>query len=141
MTGPAEQRGGAETPSAPDDVRRLAEQRADARAAKDFTEADTLRDQIAGRGWIVTDEPDGFSLEPAQAGDPVSGAVASSDVPSVLDREAVYDVAIHWVCEGWLDDIDRAIAAFAANAGSRRLQFVVADVTGDRKSTRLNSSH
>jgi cysteinyl-tRNA synthetase len=131
MNGPAEQRGGAETPSAPDDVRRLAEQRADARAAKDFTKADILRDQIADRGWIVTDEPDGFSLEPAQPGDPVSGAVASSDVPSVLDREAVYDVAIHWVCEGWLDDIDRAIDAFDANAGSRRLQFVVADVTGD----------
>ena len=54
----------------------------------------------------------------------------ASEVESVLDREPTFDVAIHWVCEGWPADIDRAIAAFSANAGSRRLQFVVADVTG-----------
>jgi len=95
MTGPAEQRGGAETPSAPADVRRMAEQRADARAAKEFTKADTLRDRIADRGWVVTDEPGGFSLEPAEAGEPASEAVAASEVPSALDREPVYDVAIH----------------------------------------------
>src|SRR5262245_37175731 len=129
MTGSDESRGRAS--SAPDDVRRLAQQRADARAAKEFGAADTLRDQIADRGWIVTDEPDGFSLEPAGGEDAGPEPVAISEVPSMLDEEATYDVAVHWVCEGWLDDIDRAIAAFAANAGSRRLQFVVADVTGE----------
>jgi Glycosyltransferase like family 2 len=117
--------------SAPDEVRRLAEQRADARAAKDFTAADSLRDQIAARGWVVIDEPGGFNLQPAEPDEPAAGPIDASDVPSVLDREPVFDVAIHWVCEGWLDDIDRAIGAFTANAGSRRLQFVVADLTGD----------
>ena len=117
--------------SAPDDVRLLAERRADARAAKDFAAADTLRDEIAERGWVVVDEPGGFSLQPAEADGPAPGPVKASDIASVLDREPVFDIAIHWVCEGWLDDIDRAIGAFTANAGSRRLQFVVADTTGD----------
>ncbi len=117
-------------PRAPDEVRRLAEQRADARAAKDFAAADALRDQIAELGWIVTDAPGGFDLEPLEADQLAAGAIAPSEVESVLDREPTFDVAIHWVCEGWPADIDRAIAAFSANAGSRRLQFVVADVTG-----------
>jgi len=114
---------------APDEVQRLAEQRADARAARDFAAADALRDEIAEHGWVVTDAPGGFDLEPAEHDQPAS--VAASEVESTLDLEPTFDVAVHWVCEGWLDDIDRAIAAFAANAGSRRLQFVVADVTGE----------
>ena len=126
MTGSLEQRG-----SVPEDVQRLAERRAEARATKDFAAADAVRDEIAGLGWVVTDAPGGFTLEPAEKDDPASEPATASDVPSVLDREPVYDVAIHWVSEGWLDDIDRGIDAFAANAGSRKLQFVVADITGD----------
>ncbi|HJX07502.1 MAG TPA: glycosyltransferase [Actinomycetota bacterium] len=132
MTGSPEQRGNAHTNStAPDEVQRLGQRRADARAAKDFAAADALRDEIAELGWAVTDAPGGFTLEPGDAGEPAPVASAASDVPSALDREPIYDVAIHWVCEGWSDDIDRAIAAFSSNAGSRKLQFVVADVTGD----------
>ena len=128
MTGSEESRG---EPQAPNEVRRLAEQRADARAAKDFAAADALRDQIAELGWVVTDAPGGFDLEPAEADEPVAGPIAPSEIESALDREPTFDVAIHWVCEGWLDDIDRAITSFSAIAGSRRLQFVVSDVTGD----------
>ena len=128
MTGSGAGRG---APEAPAEVRRLAEQRADARAARDFAAADALRDQIAQRGWVVTDSPGGFGLEPLERDEPSARAVAPSEVESMLDRDPEFDVAIHWVCQGWLDDIDRAIAAFSSNAGSRRLQFVVADVTGD----------
>ena len=39
--------------------------------------------------------------------------------------------ALHWVVEGWPEDVDRALASFRANAGGRDLQFVVADVTGE----------
>ena len=52
-------------PEAPEELVRLAEQRAQARAAKDFAEADAIRDRIASAGWTVVDEPDGtFRLEP-----------------------------------------------------------------------------
>jgi hypothetical protein len=129
MTGSGEAREA--QPQAPGEVRRLAEERADARAGKDFAAADALRDQIAEQGWVVADAPGGFTLEPAERDAGSAGPIAPAQVASMLDREPVFDVAIHWVCEGWLDDIDRAIDAFAANAGSRRLQFVVADVTGD----------
>ena len=52
----------AEQEAAPDEVVRLAEARQAARAAKDFAEADRLRDAIAELGWDVRDAAGGFLL-------------------------------------------------------------------------------
>src|SRR5215213_8368185 len=52
----------AEQEEAPADVRELAERREQARAGRDFGEADRLRDEIAGAGWDVRDVPEGFRL-------------------------------------------------------------------------------
>ncbi|HTA37255.1 MAG TPA: cysteine--tRNA ligase [Solirubrobacteraceae bacterium] len=51
----------AEVPQA---VRELAEQRVAARAERDFTAADRLRDEIAAHGWVVRDVAGGFELVP-----------------------------------------------------------------------------
>jgi hypothetical protein len=47
----------------PTEVAALAEQRAAARAAKDWAESDRLRDAIADLGWTVTDSKDGQQLQ------------------------------------------------------------------------------
>ena len=47
---------------APDEVRELAHWREAAREARDFAEADRLRDELAGHGWEVRDTPDGARL-------------------------------------------------------------------------------
>jgi cysteinyl-tRNA synthetase len=54
----------AEVEEAPAELAGLAEQRRDARDAKDFAEADRLRDEIAAAGWEVRDvaEPPGYQL-------------------------------------------------------------------------------
>jgi cysteinyl-tRNA synthetase len=49
---------------APADVLALAEQRTQARAARDYAKADELRDAIAAHGWVVRDVADGFELVP-----------------------------------------------------------------------------
>ncbi len=49
---------------APEAVRALAEQREAARSARDFSEADRLRDEIAAHGWEVRDGAGGFELLP-----------------------------------------------------------------------------
>ena len=56
----------AEVAQAPQDVVALAERRRDARGAKDFAEADRLREEIAAAGWEVRDVADepGFRLAP-----------------------------------------------------------------------------
>ena len=49
---------------APAEVVELAEQRGAARAARDFAEADRLRDELRARGWEVRDGPEGAELVP-----------------------------------------------------------------------------
>jgi cysteinyl-tRNA synthetase len=56
----------AENAEAPAEVVALAEQRHEARTARDFAEADRLRDAIAAGGWEVRDVQDGFELIPVQ---------------------------------------------------------------------------
>jgi cysteinyl-tRNA synthetase len=57
-----------EPPVAPDELLELAKRRQEARAAKDFAEADRLRDELDAAGWLVRDtpEPPGFKLVPKQ---------------------------------------------------------------------------
>ncbi len=56
----------AERADAPEDVRALARERADAREAGDWAEADRLRGEIESRGWVVRDVQGdgGFQLVP-----------------------------------------------------------------------------
>jgi cysteinyl-tRNA synthetase len=115
----------------PDEVRALAAERQDARAAKDFARADALRDAIAELGFKVADSPEGPTFEPlAPARAETPKRLQPNDVGSVLEEAAECDVSVHWVCEGWPEDIARALAGFRANAGGRDVQYVVADVIG-----------
>jgi cysteinyl-tRNA synthetase len=54
----------AEGQEAPPEVVELATQRHEARSAREFDEADRLREAIEAAGWIVRDDPDGFRLFP-----------------------------------------------------------------------------
>ncbi len=49
---------------APPEVVALAQEREQARSARDFARADELRDAIAAAGWVVRDGADGFELFP-----------------------------------------------------------------------------
>jgi cysteinyl-tRNA synthetase len=58
---------GAGADGEPDDAARaLLERRETARAARDFAEADRLRDELAALGWQVRDSPAGPELVPAE---------------------------------------------------------------------------
>jgi cysteinyl-tRNA synthetase len=48
----------------PPEIRELADRRADARARRDWAEADRLRDQLRERGWEVRDSAEGPELVP-----------------------------------------------------------------------------
>ena len=54
----------AEQDAAPAEVVELAERRQEARAARDFDEADRLRREIEAAGWVARDAADGFQLVP-----------------------------------------------------------------------------
>jgi len=117
----------------PDDVRRLAAEREERRAARDFAAADELRDRIADLGYRVVDAPGGSNLEPVEAR--TVARVRPGEVPSVLGLDPRFDATVNWVVEGWPEDVLRGIAAFRRHAGDRSIQHVVADVTGGAAGT------
>jgi cysteinyl-tRNA synthetase len=47
---------------APDELQRLAAERDEARAERDFARADEIRDRLAGEGWEIRDTPEGARL-------------------------------------------------------------------------------
>ena len=50
-----------------------AQARDDARAAKDWARADTLRAELQSEGWIVEDGPDGTTIRPDELGSGLRG--------------------------------------------------------------------
>jgi cysteinyl-tRNA synthetase len=48
----------------PDEIATLAQQRWDAKQAKDFKKADELRKELLAKGWKVLDRKDGYEVEP-----------------------------------------------------------------------------
>jgi hypothetical protein len=100
----------------PEDVRHLAEERAERRAAGDFPAADALRERIRDAGWDVTDAAGGYELVPLHPEAP--RRLRAEEVPSVLDLPPVFDWSVHWLSEAWPGDIGRGIASFRAHHGS-----------------------
>jgi Glycosyl transferase family 2 len=117
-------------PEVPEEVRGLAAERDDARARKDFAAADALRDRIAEMGFEVADSLQGPTLRPLAPRSEATARIPASEVRSLLDDPATFDVSVQWVHEGWAEDVLRALRAFRADEGGRRVQYVVADVTG-----------
>ncbi len=109
------------------EVERLVTERDAARARRDFVAADELRERIAELGYRVVDAAAGPAFEPLEPAAPPR--VRPADVPSVLEEQATADVSIHWVVEGWPEDVLRALDAFRIYAGGRAVQYVVADAT------------
>ena len=97
----------------PPEVTALAEQRAQARADKDYAASDRLREQIAEAGWVVRDGPDGWSLAPRPPYDVVTSV---ADLP---DRSAEPDAGrctVGVLVEGWADDVRTCVEALLAHA-------------------------
>jgi hypothetical protein len=113
-----------------EEAERFAKERAARRTARDFEAADALRDRIAALGFEVVDRPQGFDLRPL--GEEVGARFAErrirpADVPSVLDRPPTADWTVHWLHEGWVDDVLRGIRSFRAWEGRRAVQHVVVE--------------
>src|SRR5690349_2281468 len=94
--------------TAPDQIVALAEQRAAARAAKDFAESDRLRDEIAAHGWTVRDGADGWSLVEKPPYD-VLPSVRDLPVNEGAPDQRRCTVAL--LVEGWPDDVRTCVDA------------------------------
>ncbi len=123
MSGP----GGA----APREVELLARQRADARAARDWAAADTLRAEIEAAGWKVIDQGLRFRLEPAHPPNVETGGRirygASTSVPSRLAEPATGMATVVMTADRWPEDLARAVDGLRAHAPAGTQVVIVAN--------------
>ena len=97
----------------PGDVVELAEQRAQARADRDFGAADRLRDEIAALGWVVADAAGGtFTLAEKPPYDVLASVRELPDNSSVADT---HRATVSLVVDGWPDDVRTCIEALLAH--------------------------
>ena len=115
----------------PEDVATAAEARAAARAAKDWTMADRLRDEIEAAGWKVIDAGTSYRLELAHAPDIVSEGQTrygrSEAVPSRLTEPSSGLASVIVVATDHAGDVLRAGAGVVAGAPDGVQLVVVGD--------------
>lgn len=108
--------------SIPPDVRKLLQQRGDARDRRDWAEADALRARLAGLGWQVEDGASGSSARPMLP--PAAAADDASAAPR-LDEPAALAASIQVAAEDHPADLERFARGLAAHPPAVTWELVV----------------
>jgi hypothetical protein len=115
----------------PVDVLAAAHERARAREARDWPEADRLRAMIEAAGWKIVDRGTDFALSPAAPPDVADQQRvrygASRNVPSRLDEAPGGLATVILIATDWPGDLDRALTSLRATSPAGTSVVVVAD--------------
>ena len=125
----------------PDEVLTAAHDRSKARAARDWAEADRLRDTIEAAGWKIVDRGTDFALTPAVPPDVAEGDTvrygASANVPSRLDEPATGLATVVLIATDHTADLARALEALGRHAPDGTNVVVVADAPSEEQAAAL----
>src|SRR5215207_8256534 len=104
----------------PEEILAAAHDRAAARAAGDWGEADRLRAEIEAAGWKIVDRGTDFALSPAAPPDLADeGRLrygATAKVPSRLDEPETGIATVVLLATDWPDDLERALVGLRQHA-------------------------
>jgi glycosyltransferase involved in cell wall biosynthesis len=118
----------------PEEVRRLAEERAERRRARDYAGADEVRERIRSLGFEIVDRPDG-GYDVLSVGVPDRVRILARNVESILDRPPAVDLSVHWLSEGWPEDVLRGITSFRRFEAGHSVHHVVVEARAEQKET------
>ena len=126
---------------APPEIIALAESRAAARRARDWTRADALRAEIEAAGWRVVDSGTMYDLGRLAPPDLVEGDLVrygcSSSIPARFDEAPVGVASVVLVATDWPDDLARTLRALAAHAPAGTQVVVVANHPSEEQAAAL----
>ena len=127
----------------PEPVLTAAHDRARARSARDWVEADRLRGEIEAAGWTIVDRGTDFALSPTAPPDVDEGVRvrygASRNVPARFEEPATGVATVVLLATDWPADLDRALAGVRAHAPAATSVVVVADGPSDAQAAALES--
>ncbi|MFL5768732.1 MAG: glycosyltransferase [Chloroflexota bacterium] len=126
----------------PDAVLAAAHARSQARAMKDWPEADRLRAEIEAAGWKVADRGTDFALTPIAAPTVEDEAGvrygSSAAVPSRLDEPPTGIATVVLVATDWPGDLSRTLDGLASTSPEGVPVVVVADGVSDEQEALLH---
>ncbi len=94
----------------PDSIRQLAQERLDARAARDFAKADALRQEILQAGYEVLDVADGFDFK-------VKSPYITYPFPrDIRPIDTSDDISVAMIIDGFTDDAVETVKSIKAYA-------------------------
>lgn len=99
----------------------LAQERLDARAAKDFAKADQLRDQIAALGFEVIDVAGGFEF---RAKERFPSFASTRDLRAI---KIAGDIAIAMIVDGFTSDAAETVRTIKAHTDTPIIALVIGD--------------
>jgi len=99
----------------------LAQERLDARAAKDFTKADLIRDQIAAMGFEVIDVAGGFEF---RAKERFPRYASTRDIKAIKVNG---DIAIAMIVDGFTADAAETVRTIKAHTDTPMIALVTVD--------------
>ena len=127
----------------PDEVLAAAHERSRARGARDWAEADRLRDLIEAAGWKVADRGIDFALTPAAPADVADGDRirygSSASVPSRLEEAPTGIATVVMVATDWSDDLARALEGLRGGAPDGTSVVIVADAPSSEQAETLEA--
>lgn len=115
------------TDTPPEEVLRLLDERAGARAQRDWAAADALRDRIRTLGWEPVDGPNGSSARPAlpEAAHGPTGYARPEDLTSLLDEPATLAASLVVQVDDHPEDLDRLARGLRDHSPSVDWELVV----------------
>jgi hypothetical protein len=115
----------------PPDVRDLVERRTAARHARDWAQADAIREQLAELGWQVEDDAGGSRLRPILA-TKTAAAPDARALPSRLDEPAQVAASLQILAEDDAEDVARFLAGLGAHPPEATWELVVVANAADQ---------
>jgi hypothetical protein len=127
----------------PEAVLSAAHARARAREARDWPEADRLRETIEAAGWRIVDRGTDFALSPAAPSDVTEADRtrygASRNVPSRLDEAPVGLATVVLIATDWPDDLARSLAGVRSSSPPGISIVIVADAPSPEQASALDA--
>ncbi len=127
----------------PDEVLTAAHDRAKAREARDWPEADRLRGEIEAAGWKIVDRGTDFALSPATPPDIAEGERvrygASQSVPSRFDEPSTGMATVVLLATDYPVDLERVLTGLRAGSPVGTSVVIVADAPSPEQADSLKA--
>ena len=127
----------------PDEVLTAAHDRAKAREARDWPEADRLRGEIEAAGWKIVDRGTDFALSPATPPDIAGGERvqygSSQSVPSRFDEPSTGVATVVLLASDYPEDLERVLTGLRAGSPVGTSVVIVADAPSPEQAESLQA--